>query len=128
MQAGLAATAGWLVRNQIAMREDIAVFKYYMERQTADAATRLDKGNPAPAEIIDLVHMHIDNVAMSTEQKDTLIKWLRWTGTGKNPDADSSEISAALALLTGVRTRERFENRWFRRLWGKARQLVQRFA
>ena len=112
LQAGLAATAGWLIKNQIQTGKDVVALQttiqYYVERQSRDAAVRLDVANPAPPEIRELLQKHIHGELTDAERPE-LTSWLRQVGT--NPKADSSERSAALQLLTGLQTARLFKRR-----------------
>lgn len=120
MQSALALTAGWLVKSQIQTQKDVVqlqtTIEFYIERQTMDAARRLDVNNPVPPEIQALVRKHVQREELSESEKLALTSWLRWTGRGENPKADPAERSAALQLLTGIRTKERFgePRKWWR--------------
>jgi hypothetical protein len=105
----------WLCKSQIQTGKDVAAIqttiKYYIERQTQDAARRLDVANPAPADIRALVQKHIRGRELTETENQILTTWLRWTGTGQNPEADGAERSAALQLLTGIRTLDQMAKR-----------------
>lgn len=118
--AAIVAIATALIKKSLAHENDITelktIIKYYIERQTQDAAVRLDKANPAPADIRALVQTHIRGQKLNEQEFTKLRTWLAWTGTGNNPDADSTERSAALQLLTGIETVQRLsqpKKRWW---------------
>jgi|ERR1700738_532997 len=112
LQGGLALILGWIVKTLIQAGKDIVALQttiqYYVERQTNDAAVRLDVSNPAPPEIRDLLQKHLAGELAEVERR-ALTSWLRQVGT--NPKADSSERSAALQLLTGLQTVRLFKRR-----------------
>lgn len=96
------AGAAWLLREVISQGRDLAAIKYYIERQTKDAAIRLEQlSNPTPPEKQKLLQKYRLDI-ISREECAELITWLETLGT--NPDVDSAERSAALQILTGVKT------------------------
>ena len=117
LAGGFAAVIAWLCKQAVQVGKDVVglqtVIKYYVERQTIDAAKRLDIPNPAPPEIRALLQKHIQGESLSDDERPLLITWLQAMGT--NPDADAAERSAALQLLTGIKTMRRleFKKRWW---------------
>ena len=117
LSASLAAVLAWIVKTLIQQGKDQTrlqtVVEYYIQRQTVDAAVRLDIPNPAPPEIRELLQKHIQGETLTNEDRPRLVTWLKEVGT--NPDADSSERSAALQLLTGIKTVKLLEGkkRWW---------------
>lgn len=120
LQAALAATLAWVVKTMIQLGKDQVkletVIQYYVERQTKDAAIRLDIPNPAPPDIRRLLQKHIQGEVLTDEERPLLSTWLQNMGT--NPEADAAERSAALQMLTGIKTEKLFRPRrkgwwWF---------------
>lgn len=113
LQAGLAAILAWIVKTLIDQGKDQVklqtVVEYYIERQTKDAAIRLESvSNPTPPEKQELLRKYRVNT-ITLDERSVLIDWLREVGT--NPDADSAERSAALQILTGIQTAKLFRRR-----------------
>lgn len=106
LAAAFAAAIAWLFKQAIQVGKDLTkiqtIIEYYVERQTRDAAIRLDIPNPAPAEIRFLLQKHIQGEKLNNDERTQLITWLQTMGT--NADADAAERSAALQLLTGIKT------------------------
>lgn len=118
--AGVAAGIAWLIKNQIQSGKELVelrtIMKYYIERQTQDAVVRLDKANPAPANIRSLAQKYVRGHGLTNTERHEFTTWLMSTGTGHNPDADSAERSAALQILTGIKALERIDKpvkRWW---------------
>jgi hypothetical protein len=113
LQAGLAGVLAWIVRTLIQQGKDQVklqtVMEFYVERQTRDAAMRLDVPNPAPPAIRALLQKRIQGEVLTDDERPLLVSWLKETGT--NPKADSAERSAALQLLTGLHTKKLFTRR-----------------
>lgn len=119
IQSGLALTAGYLVKNSVQQGKDLVelktTVKYYVERQTADALQRLDKGNPAPQNIVALARRRIKGESLTALETRELTNWLRWAGR-EDSKIDPAERSAALQLLTGFRTTDQLHSlrkRWW---------------
>lgn len=121
LQAGLAGVLAWIVKTLIQQGKDQVklqtVVEFYVERQTRDAAIRLDVPNPAPPEIRVLLQKRIQGEVLTDDERPLLVTWLKETGT--NPMADSAERSAALQLLTGLQTKKLFKRKkkWWQ--WSK---------
>lgn len=102
----IAALGAYVVKTQVEQgKEQVrlrTILEYYVERQTRDAAIRLDVPNPAPPEIRKLLQKHIQGEALTGAERPELITWL--TAQGTNAKADPAERSAALQLLTGIKT------------------------
>ena len=120
IQSGLALTATYLVKNSVQQGKELVelktVVKYYIERQTSDALQRLDKGNPAPQHILALARRRISGNDLTELENRELVNWLRWAGKQDNAEVDSAERSAALQLLTGIRTQAELDKprkRWW---------------
>jgi hypothetical protein len=117
LAGGFAAALAWLFKSAVQSGKDIvklqSVMEYYVERQTRDAAVRLDIPNPAPPDIRKLLQKHIQGEPLTDDERPELITWLQAMGT--NPDADAAERSAALQLLTGIKTIARLgtKKRWW---------------
>lgn len=104
--AGFALAIGWLFKSSIQYGKDIirlqTVFEYYIDRQTKDAAIRLEQvNNPTPPEMQELLQKYRYET-INQEEHGKLVDWLKTLD--KNPDADPAERSAALQLLTGMTT------------------------
>lgn len=117
LAAAFAAAIAWLFKQAIQVGKDLTkiqtIMEYYVERQTRDAAIRLDIPNPAPPEIRFLLQKHIQDEKLNNSERTQLITWLQEMGT--NPEADAAERSAALQLLTGIKTVKLFseKKRWW---------------
>lgn len=115
---GFAAAISWLFKSSIQYGKDIVklqtVFEYYIERQTKDAAIRLEQvNNPTPPDKQKLLQKYREEL-ISKDELAELIIWLKTLDT--NPKADSAERSAALQLLTGMETLlhvTRTKKRWW---------------
>jgi nucleoid-associated protein YgaU len=122
LQAGVAAVLAWMVKTQIQQGKDQVklqtVMEFYVERQTRDAAIRLDVPNPAPPEIRVLLQKRIQGEPLTDDERPLLVTWLKTTGT--DPKADGAERSAALQLLTGLQTKKLFAHK--RRWWQWSRE------
>lgn len=116
LQAGLAAILAWIVKTLIQQGKDQTklqtIIEYYIERQTKDAAARLDIPNPAPPEIRKLLQKHIQGEELTDEERPLLITWLKEVAV-----ADKDERSAALQLLTGIATTKRLQETKKRSWW-----------
>ena len=110
------AILGWIVKSLIQLGRDYerlrTVVEYYVERESKDAAKRLDIPNPAPPEIRILLQKHIQGETLNDDERPLLVTWLHEAGS--NPMTDSSERAAALKLLTGIATMKMFKpkRRW----------------
>lgn len=104
LAGGFALAIGWLFKTCIQFGKDIAVILYYMERQTKDAAIRLERvTNPTPPEMQVLLQKYRHD-SLDKDERGKLIDWLKTLDT--NPDADPAERSAALQLLTGFEVKD----------------------
>lgn len=116
LQAALAAVAAYVVKTQVAQGQEQArlrtIIEYYIERQTRDAAARLDIPNPAPPEIRKLLQKHIQGEELTDEERPLLVTWLKEVAV-----ADKAERSPALQLLTGIATSKRNEELKKKRWW-----------
>ena len=116
LQAGLAAVLTWIVRTLIQQGQSQVklqtIVEYYVERESRDAAKRLDIPNPAPPEIRALLQKHIQGETLNDDERPLLVTWLH--EAGNNPLTNSSERAAALKLLTGIATMKKFrpKRRW----------------
>lgn len=112
----------YLFKSNIQYGKDIVklqtVFEYYIERQTKDAAIRLEQvNNPTPPDKQKLLQKYRYGI-ITKEELASLVVWLKTLDT--NPDANSAERSAALQLLTGMETMmqiPKVEKRWWRFIW-----------
>lgn len=116
LSAALAAVAAYVVKTQVSQGQEQArlrtIIEYYIERQTKDAAVRLDIPNPAPPEIRKLLQKHIQGEDLTDEERPLLVTWLKEVAV-----ADKTERSPALQLLTGIATTRRNEELKKRRWW-----------
>lgn len=116
LQAALAAVAAYVVKTLVAQGQEQVrlrtVIEYYIERQTRDAAARLDIPNPAPPEIRKLLQKHIQGEDLTDEERPLLVTWLKEVAI-----ADKAERSPALQLLTGIATAKRNEELKKKRWW-----------
>lgn len=112
----LAAVAAYVVKTQVTQGQEQArlrtIMEYYIERQTKDAAARLDIPNPAPADIRKLLQKHIQGEDLTDEERPLLVTWLKEVAL-----ADKAERSAALQLLTGIATTKRNAELKTKRWW-----------
>lgn len=111
---GFALAIGWLFKQVIQNGKDVAIILYYMERQTKDAAIRLEQvNNPTPPEMQKLLKRYRRDEITIDERKE-LLDWLETVP--ENPNADPAERSAALQLLTGFQTKDKLlkiRKRWW---------------
>lgn len=112
----LFTVAAYVVKTQVTQGQEQArlrtIIEYYIERQTRDAAARLDIPNPAPAEIRRLLQKHIQGEALTDEERPLLVTWLKEVAV-----ADKAERSPALQLLTGIATAKRNDELKKKRWW-----------
>lgn len=106
LAAGFAAALAWLFKQAIQTGKDLTklqtVIEYYVERQTKDAALRLEQvSNPTPLSMQLLLKRYRED-DITPEECIILKEWLHTVPN--DPSADSAERSAALQLLTGMRT------------------------
>lgn len=118
LTGGVAAVIAWLCKEQIQSGRDIAkiqtVIQYYVERQTKDAAIRLEQlANPTPPDMQILLQKYRTGT-LGEDERLGLVAWLN--SVAINLNVESAERSAALQLLTGLKTTKLFDNikrRWW---------------
>jgi hypothetical protein len=121
LTGGFAAVIAWLCKGQIQSRENIVklqtVMEYYIERQTKDAALRLEQlANPTPPDMQILLEKYRRNL-IADDERQKLIDWLNQIMVDLS--VESGERSAAMQLLSGLKTKAKaaklFEKK--RRWW-----------
>jgi len=117
VQGAAVAVAAWLIKSQIQTGQDVielrTTMKYYVEHQTKDAAIRLEQlANPTPPDMQVLLQKYRIG-SIDEDERLELVSWL--TNIAVDLKVESAERSAALQLLTGIKTTKRFkpQRRWW---------------
>lgn len=113
LQGALAAILAWMVRTQIQQGKDQVeirtVMEYYVERQTKDAAIRLEQlANPTPPDMQVLLQKYRRG-NLGEDERSELVAWLNRVAMDLKVEA--AERSAALQVLTGLKTAKLFKPR-----------------
>ena len=113
----VAAAVAWLFKQTIQTGKDITkiqtVMEYYVERQTKDAAIRLETvSNPTPIWAQELLRKYRQGT-LGDDEHQRLVAWMKTLPD--DPTADAAERSAALQMLTGIQTLGRLKQkkRWW---------------
>lgn len=117
LQGALAAVLAWIVKSVIELGKNQVklqtVVEYYVERQTRDAAIRLETvSNPTPLWAQELLQKYRHGT-LGDDERQRLVAWMKTLPD--DPTADAAERSAALQMLTGIQTLGRLKQR--RRWW-----------